>query len=92
MLENRSRNDRQLCALVRFQLAEALYETPTALGCHVYHHIDLLFYPAKLERDHKLWGEALRAGFRNQGEPYGRVEFDKMLADYDVNSLMFFCT
>ena len=33
-----------------------------------------------------LWDEAIRAKFNNDGKPYGRPEFDKLLGDYDALS------
>jgi hypothetical protein len=32
----------------------------------------------------KYWLEALRAKYANEGVPYQRVEFDKLLGDYSV--------
>ncbi|KAH8687909.1 NAD dependent epimerase/dehydratase [Tricladium varicosporioides] len=31
-----------------------------------------------------LWDEALRAKYKGEGKPWGKEEFNKMLADYDV--------
>ena len=32
-----------------------------------------------------LWIEALNAKFRGRGKPFGRLEFDKVLGEYDVS-------
>ena len=34
---------------------------------------------------HRYWIEALDAKFHGKGEPYGVVEFDKLLGKYSVN-------
>ena len=33
-----------------------------------------------------LWTEAIRAKFNGEGKPYGKAEFDKLLAEYDAVS------
>ena len=33
------------------------------------------------------WLEALKAKYRGEGKPYGRLEFDKLLGRYSVSDL-----
>lgn len=49
------------------------------LGYKAYHMIE--GYRTKAM---KYWLEALRAKYANEGVPYQRVEFDKLLGDYSV--------
>jgi len=39
-----------------------------------------------------IWEEALKAKFMGIGKPFGRVEFDKLLGDYDVGPAVFSST
>jgi hypothetical protein len=50
------------------------------LGFRPYHMLEAVQRPS----DFQYWNEALRAKFHGVGKPYGRVEFDKLLGEYDV--------
>ena len=52
------------------------------LGYHCYHMEQCLMNWKKYHPQY--WLEALRAKYQGIGKPYGKSEFDKVLADYDV--------
>lgn len=51
------------------------------LGYKSYHMIGALRNPKAFN----YWLEALEAKYSDQGKPYQRVEFDKLLGDYSVS-------
>ena len=63
-----------------------MYQAFKILGYRPYH-----FYETVKNgiRHMEVADEALNAKFRGIGRPYGKAEFDKWFADYDVSSTVF---
>lgn len=60
------------------------------LGYNPYHMVECI----KKSHEHHLfyWHQALSAKYLDEGKLYGRTEFDKFLANYDVRFLeLFLC-
>lgn len=55
------------------------------LGYKSYHMIEALRHPKAFI----YWLEALKAKYSDQGKPYQRVEFDKLLGNYSVSVIDF---
>ncbi|KAK6856535.1 NAD dependent epimerase/dehydratase [Apiospora arundinis] len=57
-----------------------LFHALQKLGYNPYHMAVAIMSP---RTSLSLWGEALRAKFRGEGDGWGRAEFDRLLGDYD---------
>ncbi|KAI1118701.1 hypothetical protein F5Y14DRAFT_461543 [Nemania sp. NC0429] len=65
----------------------SLYHALTMLGYKAYHMIEVVWGgPLQMA----LFEEALRCKYLGEGKPYGKEEFDKWLAEYDVEIPQFF--
>ncbi|KAI0402825.1 hypothetical protein F4802DRAFT_599638 [Xylaria palmicola] len=65
----------------------SLYQALEMLGYRAYHMAEVV-NGGQLQMD--LFAEALRCKYLGAGKPYGKAEFDKWLADYEVEIPQFF--
>lgn len=65
----------------------ALADALILLGYDKVYHMREVVAPGRDDR--KSWIEAIEAKYEGKGQPYGRLEYDKVLADYKVCSIVF---
>ena len=69
--------------MVLTDILSAMWVALQKLGYTPYHMAEAMRNP---QRDFPLWMEALDAKYKGKGQPFGREEFDKLLADVDVRT------
>ena len=74
---------RVLCLGASRTGTSSLCEGLAMMGYKTFHMNESLKYP---RRFFPLWEEAIDAKFFGRGKPFGKEEFDKILADYDAGS------
>ncbi|KAH6672390.1 hypothetical protein B0J14DRAFT_701458 [Halenospora varia] len=81
VVKNRPKEMQVLCLGLSRTGTKSLWAALQQLGYTPYHGYEL-FVNAKY-RHHKCWYEGLATKFKT-GKTYGRVEFDKLLGNYDA--------
>lgn len=85
----RTRPMRLLCLGASRTGTMSLYTALHTLGFRVYHMNEAVKTP---QTSFGCWIEGIQAKFYGQGRPFGRVEFDKLLGDFDAGADVPFIT